>query len=148
MDLNTLALVRRQERDFESAIAYDQAAIEKCRQSPPSDHWSLVSYIHTLAVIYWDVGNGSRSLEAFREALAVWETNSFPNALEKRNLMMDYARVLRGTGQNKKAKTMERQAQAENAKILKMNPAQQYTVDVNSLRPGAPMRLSGPSFIQ
>ena len=148
VDLNTLTLVRRQEGRFNEAIAYDQAAIQKGRTYPPPNHWSLVSYLHTLAVLRWDAGDRPGSLASFQETLDFLEASSFPSALEKANLLGDYAQALRSAGQKKKARTLERQAKAEATKILQMNPARQYVVDVSSLKTGAARHSSGASFIK
>ena len=135
VDLNTLALVRRQQRDFPAAIALDQAAIRKCRQSPPADRWSLLSYIHTLAVIQWDAGQLSESVVTFQEGWNLIEAGPFPNGLEKCHLLTDYAVVLRKVGQKKRAKVVDRQAKTTCSAVLKRNPAQRYVVDVKSLVP-------------
>ncbi len=135
VDLNTLALVRLQQRDFQAATAFDKAAIQKCRESPPADRWSLISYLHTLAVIQWTAGQGPESVATFDQALNVLGAGSFPNLLEKCNLLTDYALVLRNIGQRKRAKTMDQQAKATRSEIFKRNPAQHYTVDMRALIP-------------
>lgn len=135
VDLNTLALVRLQQRDFPAAITLDEAAIQKCRESPPQDQWSLIDYLHTLAVIQWTAGRRSESVATFQEALHGLQAASFPNLLERCNLLTDYASVLQKIGQKKRAKTMDRQAKAIRSEILKRNPAQRYTVDIRALIP-------------
>ena len=135
VDLNTLALVRLLQLDYQAATAFDSAAIRKCREFPQPDQWSLISYLHTLAVIRWNAGEPSESLAAFEEALAILQTSSSPNVLEKQNLLGDYGVILRKVGQKKKAKSIDQQAKSLCTAITNCNPSQRYVVGVSTLLP-------------
>jgi hypothetical protein len=61
------------------------------------------------------------------------QTSSFPNVLEKQNLLADYGIILRKVGQKKKAKFIDQQAKSLRTAITKSNPSQRYVVGLSAL---------------
>ena len=145
---SNLGVVLRREKKYREAGAVAQqaldlwtafhshryrSAVRSLKDSSPLDRLSLIEYLHTLAVIQWKAGRRSESLAAFEKAFTELASISFPNSLETKNLLNDYAGVLHMAGDKKKARAVEKAAKIASAAILKINPGQQYTVDVSSL---------------
>jgi tetratricopeptide (TPR) repeat protein len=132
--LNTLALIRLEEHDYDQALALIQDCI---RGLAPAKSRELPSYLNTLAVIYARAGRLQDSEAVFQRALESSEIRSNPQspqtAIQTAILLANYSHLLKRTGRKAEGRAIQRQATALHDGIVRANGLQ-YSVDISAFQ--------------
>jgi tetratricopeptide (TPR) repeat protein len=128
--LNTLALIRIEEHDYDQALALIRDCIDTLA---PSKSRELPKYQNTLAVVYARAGRLQDSQAVFQKALESAETRLNPQSQEKAMLLANYSLLLKRMGRKAEGLAIRRQATALHNEIVRANGLQ-YSVDVSAFQ--------------
>jgi tetratricopeptide (TPR) repeat protein len=129
--LDTLALIKLHEQDATSAIQLAQFALSGYQRRQGNNARERAEYVHTLALAEEYGGDWTGAAKSFEQSLNLLQPGKVP-AVMRIGLLEDYSRLLRRTGQKRKAGNLHKQA-TEAARQLARRNSFLYTVGVNAL---------------
>lgn len=129
---DTLAMIRVQAGDYNSALRFIRLALQTYFEQGVTDGARLAEYQHVLALTQEGSGDTQGASRTFQIALADLQQANPAGPIQRLGILRDYALLLRRMGQRREAHKVETEV-ARESKELSNDHAFKYSVDVGDL---------------